>query len=239
MKQATGEILVFTDADCRPDPDWIRQIVLPFADAQIGIVVGELNALAGESLLEKYAERVQMMSPHFLLDHPFYPYGQTANLAIRRIIFSQIGLFRPYLTSGGDADICWRIQQATDWQLAFAPRSIVCHRHRSRWRELRSQWQRYGRSNRYLHDLHGVDLMPSYTHAAAFRRIVRWLLKEIPRDSLKILTGEGEPIDLIRPPIDLFTYRARSQGQKNAILPTEAREIEWLQSEAGHPAPSV
>lgn len=231
IKQATGEILVFTDADCRPSPDWIAQIISSFRDPHTGIVVGELKALFGESLLEKYADRVRMMSPHFLLAHPFYPYGQTANLAIRRLIFSQVGLFRPYLTTGGDADICWRIQQTTDWQLTFAPQAIVYHRHRNSLRELRSQWQRYGRSNRYLHDLHGVDLMPSYTHTAAVKRIIRWLFKDIPYNTLKMTQGKAKIIDLVCPPIDLLTYHARSQGQQTALLPPEAKDIEWLPSE--------
>jgi hypothetical protein len=41
--------------------------------------------------LEKYAERRHFMSPKFLLEHSFCPYGQTANLAIRREAFQKVG----------------------------------------------------------------------------------------------------------------------------------------------------
>lgn len=228
IRQATGEILAFTDADCRPLKTWVEELVKPFIDENIGIVVGEIEALLGHTLLEKYAERNSILSQKFLLEHPFLPYGQTANLGIRRLIFTKIGLFRPYLTTGGDADICWRIQQQTDYKLTFAAKAIIRHRHRSTFKELRSQWERYGRSNLYLHELYGVDLMRNLTTKEVIYRFGRWLLKEIPRDTIKILQGKGSPIDLIKMPIDLFNFNARSNGQKTAKLSEKAQEIPWL-----------
>ncbi|MEA5532763.1 glycosyltransferase [Crocosphaera sp. XPORK-15E] len=228
IRQAIGNILAFTDADCRPIPQWIEELVKPFIDENIGIVVGELAALSGNSLLEKYAERYGVMSQKFLLEHPFLPYGQTANLAIRRSIFHQVGLFRPYLTTGGDADICWRIQQETNWKLTFSPTAIIHHRHRSNFKELRSQWRRYGQSNQYLHELYGVDLMREFTAKEVFYRLGRWVIKDLPRDTVKIIIGQGSPLDLIKMPIDLFSFYARNQGQKMAKLPEKAKAIEWL-----------
>ncbi|MDJ0843126.1 glycosyltransferase [Crocosphaera sp.] len=228
IRQATGEILAFTDADCRPLKTWVEELVKPFIDEKIGIVVGEIEALPGNTFLEKYAERNSILSQKFLLEHPFLPYGQTANLGIRRLIFTKIGLFRPYLTTGGDADICWRSQQQSDYKLTFAAKAIIRHRHRSTFKELRSQWERYGRSNLYLHELYGVDLMRNLTTKEVIYRFGRWLLKEIPRDTIKILQGKGSPIDLIKMPIDLFNFNARSNGQKTAKLSEKAQEIPEL-----------
>ncbi len=226
ISAANGEILVFTDADCRPLCDWVEQIIQPFINPSIAIVVGELVALPGNSLLERYAERRGVMSQKFLLAHPFYPYGQTANLAIRKQALQKVGLFRPYLTTGGDADICWRIQQETDGKLDFAPQAIIRHRHRSNLQELRSQWQRYGRSNRYLHELYGVDLMREFTAKEFIYQISRWLLKELPKNTFNLIRGKAQPIDLIKMPIDLISSQARSKGQKEAKLPEAARIIE-------------
>ncbi|AFZ34044.1 glycosyl transferase family 2 [Stanieria cyanosphaera PCC 7437] len=228
IRQAKGEILVFTDADCRPQPNWLEQIVQPFNNSQIGIIVGEVVALCGNTLLEKYADRNQVMSQKFLLQHPFYPYGQTANIAIRKEAFVKVGLFRPHLTTGGDADICWRIQKETSWQLAYAPTAIIEHRHRSNLKNFRSQFRRYGSSNRYLHELHGVDLMRELTPQEVFYRISRWLLKELPTDSLKAIARKTPWIDLIKTPIDLIGFQARTQGQQESKLPEAARKIEWL-----------
>ncbi|MGK7939561.1 MAG: glycosyltransferase family 2 protein [Crocosphaera sp.] len=228
IRQSTGDIIAFTDADCRPISEWVEELVKPFIDETIGIVVGELTALPGNSILEKYAERYGVMSQKFLLEHSFLPYGQTANLAIRRSIFNQVGLFRPYLTTGGDADICWRIQQETDWKLTFAMQAVIRHRHRSNLKELRSQWRRYGTSNQYLHQLYGVDLMRDFTSKEILYRLGRWIIKDIPRDTIKLIKGKASPIDLIKMPIDLFSFYSRSQGQKKAKLPKKAKEIDRL-----------
>ena len=229
IKVAKGEILAFTDADCRPQPNWLENLVQPFANKKVGIVVGEIAALPGKTLLEKYAQQQNMMSQKNTLAHPFYPYGQTANLAVRRQTFVDVGLFRPYLTTGGDADICWRIQRESNWQLEFAPEAIIRHRHRATLPELRSQWKRYGRSNRYLHQLHGVDLMRELKTKEMLYRLSRWLLKELPRDSLKAIAGKGSFLKLINTPIDLLGFQARTIGQKEAKLPESAKKIEWLE----------
>ncbi|NEO86221.1 MAG: glycosyltransferase [Spirulina sp. SIO3F2] len=216
IRAAQGEILVFTDVDCRPQSDWLTRLIEPFQDSMLTLVVGEVVALPGDSWLEQYAEAQATLSQRHTLNHPFCPYGQTANLAIRRPMFQEIGLFRPYLTTGGDADICWRLLHNTERSYAFVPEAIVQHRHRTSLTELRKQWQRYGRSNRYLHVLYGVPLMRSLTLKETLYRLARWLLKEVPvglwrRDRLKLVTT----------PLDLLTFHSRTQGQHHAQF-TEA-----------------
>ncbi|MEM1370104.1 MAG: glycosyltransferase [Cyanobacteria bacterium P01_H01_bin.15] len=228
IRVAQGEILAFTDADCRPLPTWVEELANPFTDPAIGLVVGEVAALPGETLLEQYAELSKMMSQHFLLEHPFCPYGQTANLGVRKQAFEQVGLFRPYLTTGGDADICWRIQREADWQITYAPNAIIQHRHRDNLADFRSQFRRYGRSNRYLHELHGVKLMKSPKPLNTGRRIVRWVFKEIPKCLVQIAAKQAPPVVLARTPYDLIGSYARYAGQEAAKLPPAAREIPRL-----------
>ncbi|NJM70686.1 MAG: glycosyltransferase [Scytonema sp. RU_4_4] len=228
IRAATGEILAFTDADCRPQPEWLHALMTPFVNQYIVLVAGEIVALPGRTLLEQHAERQETLSQKHTLAHPFCPYGQTANLAIRRQALEQVGLFRPYLTSGGDADMCWRILQQKIGRLEFAPNAVVKHRHRATLKELESQWRRYGRSNRYLHELHGVDLMRDITLTECFYRLGRWLLKELPRDSVKALAGKASLVDLLCTPIGVYTARSRAAGQKEAKLPENAKIIERL-----------
>ncbi|VEP15587.1 Glycosyl transferase family 2 [Hyella patelloides LEGE 07179] len=228
IRQANYNILAFTDADCRPQSNWLRELVKPFQDSQTGIVVGEIIALTGNSLLEQYADKKELMSQKFLLEHSFCAYGQTANIAIRKQAFRDVGLFRPHLTTGGDADICWRIQRESDWQLKSAPEAIISHRHRSNFKTFRSQFHRYGCSNEYLHELHGVALMRELTTKEIFYRLSRWIIKEIPKNSLKLVLGKASAIDLINTPIDLIGFHARTQGQKSSKLPEKAKQIERL-----------
>ena len=232
---AIAEILAFTDADCRPEPDWLTNLMQPF-DSQrtnLGWVAGEVSALSSKNWLERYADRADTLSQKHTLANPFSPYGQTANLAVRKVCFTEVGLFRPYLTTGGDADQCWRILRETDRNWQFAANAVVRHRHRSTLKELMSQWQRYGRSNQFLHDLHGIELMklPKISYYAY--RLTRWLLKELP-----IAVVKRSLLDALSTPVGLLCLRSRWRGQLNATLPDSAREIPTLtvhQPEYGEP----
>ncbi|NJR64197.1 MAG: glycosyltransferase [Leptolyngbyaceae cyanobacterium CRU_2_3] len=243
IRAASHPIFVFTDADCRPQPDWLSCLVQPFINPQIGIVAGEITALPGRSWLERYADRHETLSQKHTLAHTFCAYGQTANLAIRRSALEQVGLFRPYLTTGGDADLCWRILRQTSWQIQLAADAMVQHRHRSTLTELQSQWRRYGRSNRYLHQIHHVSLAKPITWQDWLYRLSRWLLKEVPQAVVKsnrIDAGEANPSRMdagrmdsimnaiVDTPLDLLCGQARAQGQRHASLPETAWEIAWL-----------
>ena len=228
IRAAKGEIIAFTDADCRPQPQWLKSLIQPFNQPDVVISVGEITGLPSKNILEKHAQQQATLSQKHTLSHPFYPYGQTANLAIRRLALEKVGLFRPYLTTGGDADICWRILMAEIGQLKFVPEAVVQHRHRATLDELQSQWRRYGRSNRYLHELYGVELMPKLTSKDYCYRLGRWLVKEIPKNTLKAIAGQASFVDFLSTPIGLFTAKARFLGQTEAELPENARLIDWL-----------
>ncbi|MEM9447089.1 MAG: glycosyltransferase [Cyanobacteria bacterium P01_E01_bin.6] len=235
IKSAQGSILVFTDADCRPCSHWLTELIAPFADASVELVAGEITGLPSQNWLETYADRQATLSQTHTLAHPFCPYGQTANLAVRREAFQQVGLFRPYLTTGGDADMCWRIQRETSWAIAFAEAAQVQHRHRSTLAELRSQWRRYGRSNRYLHELHGIPLTPPISSGESAKRLARWVLKEAPQVLLQRGTQTSDWIDLLSTPLSLFCIHARSQGQDQAQLSQKAHIIEpWNAKESSN-----
>ena len=235
IRSSRGEVLAFTDGDCRPEPDWIAQLVVQLGGAdrdRVGMVAGEIQALPGDSLLERYADRQDVLSQKHTLAHGFYPYGQTANLAVRRSVFDAIGLFRPYLTTGGDADFCWRVQLETDWGIVLADRAIVRHRHRDTWAEFASQWRRYGTSNRYLHELHGVALMRGRSLGGWVRSGLRWLVKDVPKGLVKLAIGrDGAWVDLWATPIGLWGARQRWLGQRAAVLPEAARHIERFAGE--------
>ncbi|NEP80642.1 MAG: glycosyltransferase [Okeania sp. SIO3B3] len=226
IRAGSSEIFAFTDGDCRPQPQWLESLIQPFSDSNIGIVVGEILALPGDSLLEKYADKQETLSQKHTLANSFCPYGQTANLAIRKQAFVEVGLFRPYLTTGGDADICWRILRETSYQFKFVENAVVKHRHRSTWQDLQSQWRRYGKSNKYLHELYGVNLMREFKTKEYVYRLSRWLLKELPLTTMKIISGKAELVELFDTPIGLLNGRARILGQKEAKLSDEARQIE-------------
>ena len=222
--KATGEFLAFTDADCYPQPNWLTALMQPFTDPKVGLVAGKITAFPGTTLLEHYAERKSIMSQEDTLAHKFCPYGQTANLGIRLEALKSVGLFRPYLTTGGDADICWRVQREGGWEIRYATEAGIEHRHRQTIKELHSQWYRYGKSNRYLNQLHGVKLAWPLPKKERNRSLLRWALKEMPVAAVKFLMAKGPAVDMVTTPLDMYCSSARDRGQKESILPEEAKE---------------
>ena len=229
--------MAFTDADCRPQPDWLEKLVQPFADPAVTLVVGEVQALPSTNWLERYADYRGFLTQKHTLAHSFLPYGQTANLAVRRSVLFQTGLFRTHLTTGGDADFCWRVQMDGAGQLHFAEDAVVCHRHRSTFKALASQWRRYGRSNRYLHELYGVPLQIASPEYALAPRLTRWVLKDLPKGAWRGFRGDPLLVGMMAGLLDIFCGRSREAGQRDAQLPDNARAIEWLDPEDTDPKP--
>ncbi|CAN5843425.1 hypothetical protein BH23CYA1_BH23CYA1_04150 [soil metagenome] len=227
IRQATGELLAFTDADCYPQPNWLMDLIRPFQDDSVGLVAGEITAFPGTTWLERYAERKHTMSQKDTLAHRFCPYGQTANLGIRLKALEKVGLFRPYMTTGGDADICWRVQREDHWKIHYATDAVVQHRHRQTLKDLYAQWYRYGKSNRYLHDLHGVKLAWPLPKKERNRSLLRWAVKELPQAAVKSIAGEPA-VGMVTTPLDIYCARARDRGQKEARLPENARDKAYL-----------
>ncbi len=154
IKASRGSILAFTDGDCIPDPRWLSLLVEGFQDPEVGCVGGEVVALTPNTPAEGYAQRKGVLSQKNSLKATYRPYFVTANVAYRREVFDQIGAFENGLETGGDVDMCWRLQEQTDWKLQLQADATVLHHHRSGTRELWKQYQRYGRGRTILRALY-------------------------------------------------------------------------------------
>lgn len=56
MKESAGDIILFTDDDCEPEPQWVERLTLPFyRDPNIGVVGGPLiNRQNPGGLIERF-----------------------------------------------------------------------------------------------------------------------------------------------------------------------------------------
>jgi cellulose synthase/poly-beta-1,6-N-acetylglucosamine synthase-like glycosyltransferase len=91
-----GEILMFTDADCRVPPTWVENTVTYYSDPEVGVVAG-FTSLVGESLFEQ----MQAMDWFVLfsvaaatarLGFPVTAVG--TNLSVRREAYDSVGGYR-------------------------------------------------------------------------------------------------------------------------------------------------
>jgi poly-beta-1,6-N-acetyl-D-glucosamine synthase len=130
---ATGELLLFTDADCRPPSEWITSIVRYFS-AEVGMVIGfspyELPALAG---LAKRLIAIDALSLAALAAGTT-GWGRPAtcsgrNLAYRKSVYREVAGFRDIqqFISGDDDLFLKLVMQKTEWQVRYAmdPETVV------------------------------------------------------------------------------------------------------------------
>lgn len=128
-RAARGEIILFTDADCTPDQDWIRQMTLPLRNERTVGVKGayrtrqtELAARFAQAEFEDRYDLLQKVAAIDMVD--------TYSAAFRREIFMKIGLFDESfpVANNEDTELSYRLC-AAGYLLEFNPEALVYHRH--------------------------------------------------------------------------------------------------------------
>lgn len=141
IKHAKNEIIAFIDADCLPDPNWLREGVAELAEADADIAGGRVEFYYSErkTAAEFYDSMTNMQVENYICERGVAP---TANLFVRASLFDKVGLFPEDAISG--ADIRWT-KKATSmgYKLVYAPRAVVQHPSRT-FRELLAKHIRVG-----------------------------------------------------------------------------------------------
>jgi cellulose synthase/poly-beta-1,6-N-acetylglucosamine synthase-like glycosyltransferase len=134
-RAAAGEFLAFTDADCRPHPDWLRTVLGMFQnDAKLAAVGGGIQVtLSARPTAAEVFEKVFAFPQHKYVER--YGFAATANLIARRSVFEQVGPFDGMLKSSGDRDWGQRLHQA-GYRMAYAADALVAHPARASLRDL-------------------------------------------------------------------------------------------------------
>jgi glycosyltransferase involved in cell wall biosynthesis len=128
-RQARGDILLFTDADCVPARDWVERMVAPFADPAVAGAKGEYRtqqqALVARFVQQEYQDRYDRMSRQPQIDHV-----DTYSAAYRRRIFLKAGGFDTTFptASNEDSEFSFRLA-ALGHRLVYVPGAIVYHQH--------------------------------------------------------------------------------------------------------------
>ena len=174
VRASRGALIAFTDADCVPDARWLSHLVANFENQRAGCVAGEILSYNPVTSVEKFAARTGVLRQRKTLNHPYRPYAVTANVAYRRKVFEQIGLFNSSLKSGGDGDLSWRMQEQTSWEICFNDAAIVLHQDRNRLRDLWRQFVRYGQGSAALQALYADYRQPSLASVlGGLRKLLR------------------------------------------------------------------
>jgi len=153
VAHGSADWLVFLDADVLPPPDLLdRYFARPPGD-QIGVLAGavadEEPAPHEATPAARYAWLKSSMSQEITLAHDGWAFAQTANAAVRRTAFDQVGGFEERVRSGGDADLCFRVR-AAGWGLERREEAAVVHRNRQTVPRMLAQRARHGAGAAWL-----------------------------------------------------------------------------------------
>jgi len=128
-RAARGDILLFTDADCAPAPDWIEHMLVPFADPSVAGAKGEYRTrqrgLVARFVQQEYQDRYDRMSHQSQID-----FVDTYSAAYRRHLFLAAGGFDTSFSTASveDQEFSFRLA-ARGHRLVYVPAAIVYHRH--------------------------------------------------------------------------------------------------------------
>ena len=196
-RAASGSVLAFTDADCRPHPDWLEQALLHFerhpATAAIGGAI-VLDRSAHPTAAELYEHTISFDQERFVKERRF---AATANLLVRRSVFEAIGPFNGQLKSGGDWDWGQRLARAgfrMDYQSAAAiahpPRRTLIELVRKR-RRLEAGFREESQRPGALPDTHEPSFRPKGLRMATRLLMAPHQFGLRPLGAIKVLCVAG------------------------------------------------
>jgi len=127
--EAKGKILLFTDDDCVPMPDWLGAMLEPFKDSDVvgakGVYRTHQKSLAARFVQIEYEDKYRLMA-----GLPSIDFIDTYSAGFRRGRFLEM---TGYDTSfpvacAEDVELSYRMS-ARGWRMKFVPAAIVYHTH--------------------------------------------------------------------------------------------------------------
>lgn len=144
---AHGDIILFTDADCEPLPEWVAQMVAPLSDPQVSGVKGAYRtrqtSIVARLAQCEFEERYDLLERAGQID-----FVDSYAAAFRAAALKDSGGFDPAFPSANNEDVELSYRLASrGCRLVFNRQAIVYHRHADSWRKywrlkiLRGYWR--------------------------------------------------------------------------------------------------
>lgn len=141
-REAKSDIILFTDDDCVPMPDWIESMLTPFDDPQVvgakGIYRTRQRELAARFVQIEYEDRYRLMAKL-----PSIDFIDTYSAAFRRKHFLQMDGYDTSfpVACAEDVELSYRMS-ARGWLMRYAPGAVVYHTHpNSFWKYLKKKYK--------------------------------------------------------------------------------------------------
>jgi glycosyltransferase involved in cell wall biosynthesis len=128
MREARGEVVVFTDPDCEPRADWLEQIRCAMAGPGTGVVLGNRRFAQDTGILGMLAAYESALGSHiFTTQHVECYYAYTNNMAVRMSILKDLDGFRSLDRGADSLFLRQAIERYGRSVLKYAPEAVVRH----------------------------------------------------------------------------------------------------------------
>ncbi len=136
VKAAHGDILVFTDVECLPEPAWIEAgVACLLALQRPGIVAGRIIQKARDAQRMNAVETFEVESSLRQDDDVRRGVASASNVFMTRSVFDAAGSFREDMPSKSDWELCLRAREA-GYGLFYCHEAAVSHRVIGTWTAL-------------------------------------------------------------------------------------------------------
>jgi uncharacterized membrane protein/glycosyltransferase involved in cell wall biosynthesis len=182
IQAAHGDIIAFTDDDCRPEPTWISELVAAYDDDTVCGVGGEVVSNDSKTMTLRYLRESRPLAPlertlaasnkltyrlglyvKGLLGLTKRPANTTrrvyslvgANMSFRKKALQEVGCFDDRFRFGAEEeDLCKRIYALHPDGLVYAPEAKIIHHFEPSLRDTLRRSSAYGKGNARMFHKH-------------------------------------------------------------------------------------
>ncbi|MCY3931703.1 MAG: glycosyltransferase [Acidobacteria bacterium] len=173
---ATGDVLLFCDADDEVAEGWIDGLVPQLERHEAAASRHEIERLNDEQARRLHGDAAQQHGLCSYTNPPFLEHAGGCGLGVRRHVFEELGGFDEEYVALEDTDLCWRLQLAGH-RLVFAPEAIVHVRFPVTLADAFRQAARYGQYNVYIYTRYRSRGMPRLPALPGLLRLASLLLR--------------------------------------------------------------
>ena len=144
VRAACGEIIVFIDSGCYPEPNWLARLIGPLYKGEHVSAGPVLGAAGSTKIYDSWVQQFRETS--------YLRECGSGNMSFRREAYDVVGGFDESFTYGSDVDFSWRLVDA-GYRLHSTADAIIRHDWGSTRRQLRRSYV-YGKARMRLYKKH-------------------------------------------------------------------------------------
>ncbi len=207
IARALGDVIAVTDGGCRPDRDWLRELLAPLeSDPLVGAVGGRFVPVT-ETRFEYYSGVMSIPDLASESQRGMF-YGRSS--AFRKQLWERVGGYPEWLYTAEDTLFAIGAGKLTDYRIVYAPASLLYWRPRPTLRKMAKMFYLYGKGNGriqhgdlkgalywlryYAAFVAGVLSSPFYPWALLVAVYAAWhLFRTVAQPNLRLISPEAGP----------------------------------------------